>query len=170
MSVIEGDGTTPLLLSNVPVPSSNVTGDYEITPGIVIKGDSGNYITTKSTKVNLQMDMDSNLDDKNDRYLNSEFSSSSITLLNGRSIKGSGALTTADTSIEKVKKSKAAIAQSNSDSLRDKVKLTNNGTIELTGTGMAGIVGEYTEIHNNSILKTTGDNSTAIIGSNGTLA
>ena len=53
------------------------------------------------------MDMDSNLDDKNDRYLNSEFSSSSITLLNGRSIKGSGALTTADTSIEKVKKVKS---------------------------------------------------------------
>ena len=170
LSVIEGDGTTPLLLSNVPLPPSNTTGDHEIEPGIVIKGNSGNYITTKSTKVNLQMDMDSNLNDKNDRYLNSEFSSSSITLLSGRSIKGSGILTTADTSDEKVKKSKVAIAQSNSGSLRNQVKLTNNGTIELTGTGMAGIVGEFTEIHNNNILKAIGDNSTAIIGSNGTLS
>jgi len=170
LSVIEGDGTTPLLLTNVPNAAGNVSGDYEIEPGIVIRGTSGNYITTKSTKVNLQMDMDSNLDDKNDRYLNSEFASSSITLMNGKTIRGSGALTTADTTDEKVKKSKVAIAQSNSGNSRNEVKLTNNGTINLTGTGMAGIVGEFSEIYNNSILKTIGDNSTAIIGSNGALA
>nr|WP_314115470.1 autotransporter-associated N-terminal domain-containing protein [uncultured Leptotrichia sp.] len=170
LSVIEGDGVTPLLLTNVSPVSANNTGDYEIEPGIVIRGTSGDYTTTKSTKVNLQMDMDANLDDKNDRYLNSEFASSSVTLRAGKTISGSGALTTADVNAEKVKKSKVAIAQTNSEDLRNKVKLTNDGTINLTGTGMAGIVGEFAEIHNNSVLKTTGQDSTAIIGSNGALA
>ncbi|MHB9324910.1 hypothetical protein ACW0TE_08265, partial [Fusobacterium polymorphum] len=124
LNIIEGDGTTPVLLSNIPDTTLNTSGDYEIKPGIIIKGTSGNYITTKSTKVNLQMDMDSNLDNKNDRYLNSEFSSSSVTLMPGKTISGSGVLTTADTSAEKVEKSKVAIAQSNVSTLRSAVKLT----------------------------------------------
>ena len=170
LNIIEGDGTTPVLLSNIPTVTLNTGTDNEIVPGIVIKAASGNYITTKSTKVNLQMDVDSNLDDKNDRYLNSEFSSSSVTLMTGKTISGSGALTTADTSAEKVEKAKVAIAQSNVGSSRSVVKLTNNGTINFTGTGMAGIVGEYSEINNNSTINVTGANSTGIISANGSLA
>ena len=170
LNIIEGDGTTPVLLSNIPTVTLNTGTDNEIVPGIVIKAASGNYITTKSTKVNLQMDVDSNLDDKNDRYLNSEFSSSSVTLMPGKTISGSGALTTADTSAEKVEKAKVAIAQSNVSTLRSAVKLTNNGTINFTGTGMAGIVGEYSEINNNSTINVTGANSTGIISANGSLA
>ena len=170
LNIIEGDGTTPVLLSNIPTVTLNTGTDNEIVPGIVIKAASGNYITTKSTKVNLQMDVDSNLDDKNDRYLNSEFSSSSVTLMTGKTISGSGALTTADTSAEKVEKAKVAIAQSNVGSSRSAVKLTNNGTINFTGTGMAGIVGEYSEINNNSTINVTGANSTGIISANGSLA
>ena len=170
LNIIEGDGTTPVLLSNIPTVTLNTGTDNEIVPGIVIKAASGNYITTKSTKVNLQMDVDSNLDDKNDRYLNSEFSSSSVTLMTGKTISGSGALTTADTSAEKVEKAKVAIAQSNVGSSRSAVKLTNNGTINFTGTGMAGIVGEYSEIDNNSTINVTGANSTGIISANGSLA
>ena len=170
LNIIEGDGTTPVLLSNIPTVTLNTGTDNEIVLGIVIKAASGNYITTKSTKVNLQMDVDSNLDDKNDRYLNSEFSSSSVTLMTGKTISGSGALTTADTSAEKVEKAKVAIAQSNVGSSRSAVKLTNNGTINFTGTGMAGIVGEYSEINNNSTINVTGANSTGIISANGSLA
>ena len=170
LNIIEGDGTTPVLLSNIPTVTLNTGTDNEIVPGIVIKAASGNYITTKSTKVNLQMDVDSNLDDKNDRYLNSEFSSSSVTLMTGKTISGSGALTTADTSAEKVEKAKVAIAQSNVGSSRSAVKLTNNGTINFTGTGMAGIVGEYSEINNDSVINVTGTDSTGIISANGSLA
>ncbi|WP_147369684.1 autotransporter-associated N-terminal domain-containing protein, partial [Fusobacterium hwasookii] len=170
LNIIEGDGTTPVLLSNIPTVTLNTGTDNEIVSGIVIKAASGNYITTKSTKVNLQMDMDSNLDNKNDRYLNSEFSSSSVTLMPGKTISGSGVLTTADTSAEKVEKAKVAIAQSNVSTLRSAVKLTNNGTINFTGTGMAGIVGEYSEINNNSTINVTGANSTGIISANGSLA
>ena len=170
LNIIEGDGTTPVLLSNIPTVTLNTGTDNEIVPGIVIKAASGNYITTKSTKVNLQMDVDSNLDDKNDRYLNSEFSSSSVTLMPGKTISGSGALTTADTSAEKVEKAKVAIAQSNVGSSRSAVKLTNKGTINFTGTGMAGIVGEYSEINNDSVINVTGTDSTGIISANGSLA
>ena len=170
LSIIEGDGTTPVLLSNIPNATLNTGTDNEIVPGIVIKGTSGNYITTKSTKVNLQMDMDSNLDNKNDRYLNSEFSSSSVTLMPGKTISGSGALTTADTSAEKVEKTKVAIAQSNVGNSRSAVKLTNKGRINFTGTGMAGIVGEYSEINNESVINVTGTDSTGIISANGSLA
>ena len=170
LNIIEGDGTTPVLLSNIPTVTLNTGTDNEIVPGIVIKAASGNYITTKSTKVNLQMDVDSNLDDKNDRYLNSEFSSSSVTLMTGKTISGSGALTTADTSAEKVEKAKVAIAQSNVGSSRSAVKLTNKGTINFTGTGMAGIVGEYSEINNDSVINVTGTDSTGIISANGSLA
>ena len=170
LNIIEGDGTTPVLLSNIPTVTLNTGTDNEIVPRIVIKAASGNYITTKSTKVNLQMDVDSNLDNKNDRYLNSEFSSSSVTLMTGKTISGSGALTTAHTSAEKVEKAKVAIAQSNVNTLRSAVKLTNNGTINFTGTGMAGIVGEYSEINNNSTINVTGANSTGIISANGSLA
>ena len=170
LNIIEGDGTTPVLLSNIPDTTLNTSGDYEIKPGIIIKGTSGNYITTKSTKVNLQMDMDSNLDNKNDRYLNSEFSSSSVTLMPGKTISGSGVLTTADTSAEKVEKSKVAIAQSNVSTLRSAVKLTNKGTINFTGNNMAGIVGEYSEINNESVINVTGTDSTGIISANGSLA
>ena len=170
LNIIEGDGTTPVLLSNIPTVTLNTGTDNEIVPKIVIKAASGNYITTKSTKVNLQMDVDSNLDNKNDRYLNSEFSSSSVTLMTGKTISGSGALTTAHTSAEKVEKAKVAIAQSNVNTLRSAVKLANNGTINFTGTGMAGIVGEYSEINNNSTINVTGANSTGIISANGSLA
>jgi len=170
LNIIEGDGTTPVLLSNIPTVTLNTGTDNEIVPKIVIKAASGNYITTKSTKVNLQMDVDSNLDNKNDRYLNSEFSSSSVTLMTGKTISGSGALTTAHTSAEKVEKAKVAIAQSNVGSSRSAVKLTNNGTINFNGTGMAGIVGEYSEINNNSTINVIGANSTGIISANGSLA
>ena len=48
--------------------------------------------------------------------------------------------------------------------------LTNNGTINLSGTGMVGVVGEYTEIYNNGMIRTSGNDSVGILGSNGALA
>ena len=129
----------------------------------------GSYIPYKATRVPLVIDQNVNLDNPADAYLTSEFSSSSITVNAGKTITGSGAITSP---IKLAKKSKVAIAQKNSTTgaARNDVILTNNGTISLTGTGMAGIVGEYSEIYNNSVLNTLGDNSTGIITSNGGIA
>ena len=129
----------------------------------------GSYIPYKATRVPLVIDQNVNLDNPADAYLTSEFSSSSITVNAGKTITGSGAITSP---IKLAKKSKVAIAQKNSTTgaARNDVILTNNGTISLTGIGMAGIVGEYSEIYNNSVLNTLGDNSTGIITSNGGIA
>ena len=129
----------------------------------------GSYIPYKATRLPLTIDQNVNLDNPIDAYLKSEFSSSSITVNAGKSITGSGAITSP---IKLAKKSKVAIAQKNSTTgvQRNDVILTNNGTISLTGIGMAGIVGEYSEIYNNSVLNTIGDDSTGIITSNGGIA
>ena len=145
------------------------TGSGSGTTGIVINGTAGDYTPYKASRVHLTVDVDSNLDSSSDAYLNSEFSSSSVTVNNGVTISGSGAITSPATLASK---SKAAIAQKNSTAgvTRSDVILTNNGTINLTGTGMAGIVGEFAEIYNNSTVNTTGNDSTAIIVSNGGIA
>ena len=146
---------------------SNLTsiGTGSIT-GLNVIGASGTYTPYKATRVPLTVDINSNLDDVNDAYLTSEFSSSSIT--NNSVISGSGAIT-APASLRD--KAKLGIAQKNNTGYpRNDVILTNNGTINLTGTGMVGIVGEYAEIYNNGTIKTTGTDSVGILGSNGALA
>ncbi|WP_158612524.1 autotransporter domain-containing protein, partial [Leptotrichia sp. OH3620_COT-345] len=148
--------------------SSLRAGSGGSVPGIVINGTPGQYIPYKASRVPLTVDVHSNLDNVADAYLNSEFSSSSITVEAGKSITGSGILTAP---AKLVGKSKVAIAQKNTQSPnRNDVILTNNGTINLTGKEMAGIVGEFAEIINNSVLNTTGDDSTAIISANGSVA
>ena len=163
--VAEGNGGNVggELVSNL---SSSAGGG---TAGIVVNGATGSYVPYKASRVHLTVDQNSNLDNQLDTYLNSEFSSSSITVNNGITVSGSGAIT-APAAL--ASKAKAAIAQKNTTSgvTRSDVILTNNGTINLTGTGMAGIVGEFSEIYNNSILRTVGNDSTAIIVSNGGIA
>ena len=134
--------------------------------GLHINGVSGSYTPYKATRVPLTVDVNSNLDNPGDAYLKSEFSSSSVT--NNAAISGSGAITT-PTSLRD--KSKLGIAQKNdSGQPRNDVILTNNGTINLSGTGMVGVVGEYTEIYNNGMIRTSGNDSVGILGSNGALA
>ena len=148
---------------------SNLSSGSAGASGIVINGTAGDYTPYKASRVHLTVDINSNLDNGADAYLNSEFSSSSITVANGVIISGSGVLTTPTTLASKAK---AAIAQKNTTATvgREDVILTNNGIINLTGTKMAGIVGEYAVIDNNSTVNTTGDDSTAIIVSNGGIA
>ena len=148
--------------------SSLGSGISSSVPGINIVGTAGQYTPYKASRVPLTIDVNSNLDSSADAYLNSEFSSSSITVKNGVTVSGSGAITAPAGLREK---SKVAIAQKNSQSTnRNDVILTNNGTINLTGRGMAGIVGEYAELVNNSTLNTTGEDSTGMISANGSLA
>ena len=134
--------------------------------GLHINGVSGSYTPYKATRVPLTVDVNSNLDNPGDAYLKSEFSSSSVT--NNAVISGSAAITTPASLRDK---SKLGIAQKNdSGQPRNDVILTNNSTINLSGTGMVGIVGEYTEIYNNGMIRTSGNDSVGILGSNGALA
>ena len=134
--------------------------------GLHINGVSGSYTPYKATRVPLTVDVNSNLDNPGDAYLKSEFSSSSVT--NNAVISGSVAITTPASLRDK---SKLGIAQKNdSGQPRNDVILTNNGTINLSGTGMVGVVGEYTEIYNNGMIRTSGNDSVGILGSNGALA
>ena len=162
--VAEGNGgnTGGELVSNLGSGVGTVTG-------INVVGNAGQYVPYKASRVHLAVDINSNLDNISDAYLNSEFSSSSITVNPGITISGSGAITSP---VALANKAKAAIAQKNTTLgvNRNDVILTNNGTINLTGTRMAGIVGEFAQIDNNSIINTTGDDSTAIIVSNGGIA
>ena len=164
LMVAEGNGGTA---SPERISSLSSVGSSSVT-GINIVGTAGQYVPYKALRVPLLVDRNSNFDSAADTYLNSEFSSSSVTIDTGVTVSGSGALTSPT---KLVKKSKVAIAQKNTNSTnRNDVILTNNGTINFTGNDMAGIVGEYSEINNNSIINVTGTNSTGIISANGSLA
>ena len=164
LMVAEGNGGTA---SPERISSLSSVGSSSVT-GINIVGTAGQYVPYKALRVPLLVDRNSNFDSAADTYLNSEFSSSSVTIDTGVTVSGSGALTSPT---KLVKKSKVAIAQKNTNSTnRNDVILTNNGTINFTGNDMAGIVGEYSEINNNSIINVTGNNSTGIISANGSLA
>ena len=164
LMVAEGNGGTA---SPERISSLSSVGSSSVT-GINIVGTVGQYVPYKALRVPLLVDRNSNLDSAADTYLNSEFSSSSVTIDTGVTVSGSGALTSPT---KLVKKSKVAIAQKNTNSTnRNDVILTNNGTINFTGNDMAGIVGEYSEINNNKTINVTGANSTGIISANGSLA
>ena len=164
LMVAEGNGGTA---SPERISSLSSVGSSSVT-GINIVGTAGQYVPYKALRVPLLVDRNSNLDSAADTYLNSEFSSSSVTIDTGVTVSGSGALTSPT---KLVKKSKVAIAQKNTNSTnRNDVILTNNGTINFTGSDMAGIVGEYSEINNNKTINVTGANSTGIISANGSLA
>ena len=164
LMVAEGNGGTA---SPERISSLSSIGSSSVT-GINIVGTAGQYVPYKALRVPLLVDRNSNFDSAADTYLNSEFSSSSVTIDTGVTVSGSGALTSPT---KLVKKSKVAIAQKNTNSTnRNDVILTNNGTINFTGNDMAGIVGEYSEINNNSTINVTGANSTGIISANGSLA
>ena len=162
LMVAEGSGGN---VGGELVSNLSSLGTGSIT-GLNITGTPGTYVPYKATRVPLTVDVNSNLDNPGDAYLKSEFSSSSVT--NNAAISGSGAITT-PTSLRD--KSKLGIAQKNdSGQPRNDVILTNNGTINLSGTGMVGVVGEYTEIYNNGMIRTSGNDSVGILGSNGALA
>ena len=102
--VAEGKGgnTGGELLSNL-----TSTGSTHIIP-VYTGVAGGSYIPYKATRLPLTIDQNVNLDNPIDAYLKSEFSSSSITVNAGKSITGSGAITSP---IKLAKKSKVAIAQ-----------------------------------------------------------
>lgn len=95
-----------------------------------------------------------NLDNASDPYNQLEISNSKITNENTKTITGT-------------KADQVAMAQENNSSLytRDKVRLTNKGNINLSGTGSTGMYTKFGEIINDTTGKMQlGDNSTAMYG------
>ena len=105
-------------------------------------------------KSHLEVDKPVDLDNANDDYRQLEISNSSIT--NNNTITGTQA-------------GQIAMAQENTDTNKNIVTLTNNGTINLSGAGSAAIYGKNAIVKNSSTgTITLGDTSTGLYGLNNT--
>jgi len=140
--------------------AQNVGMRLSDTVGSTVSGSTGAHINGTGYKTfmlylsKLNINQDVNLDSSSDPYNELEISNSSIENDNTKTISG--------TQLNQV-----AMAQENDSSLysRNKVTLTNKGTINLSGTGSTGMYAKYGEIYNDSLgTITMGDNSTAMYG------
>ena len=153
--ILEGKGTTVNLttLDSMVAPGAILSANVEINPA-----SASDYIPIAMDKGTLELNRNVNLDNANDVYKRSEFSSVAVTLDSGMTLSGTGS-------------NQLGIAQKNyaGTSGIDEIKITNNGTIDLSGTKSVGIVSDYGHIVNNNVLKTTGAGSIGIVTANGTL-
>ena len=117
-----------------------------------ITGAGGNYRTFMLYHSHLNVDKVVNLDNANDEYNLMEISSSAIT--NNSTITGT-------------KANQIAMAQENDATLKSVVTLKNNGTINLSGTGSAGIYGKNAIVNNTKAI-TVGNSSSGIYALNNT--
>ncbi|WP_071124531.1 autotransporter-associated N-terminal domain-containing protein [Leptotrichia massiliensis] len=146
-------GSRLFIAQNVGMDLSDTTGDaVSKATGANINGTD--YKTFMLYLSKLTINQDVNLDNANDAYNQLEISNSSITNANTKTITGT-------------KADQVAMAQENDSTLyaRNKVTLSNEGTINLSGTGSTGIYAKYGELYNKATgVMTMGDKSTAIYG------
>jgi len=146
-------GSRLFIAQNVGMDLSDTTGDaVSKATGANINGTD--YKTFMLYLSKLTINQDVNLDNANDAYNQLEISNSSITNANTKTITGT-------------KADQVAMAQENDSKLyaRNKVTLSNEGTINLSGTGSTGIYTKYGELYNKATgVMTMGDKSTAIYG------
>ena len=138
-------------LSNTSVTSLFSGLSASERPTITSSG--GDYRTFMLYHSHLNVDKSVNLDNASDGYNLMEISSSSIT--NNNTMVGS-------------KAGQIAIAQENDTAIRSVVTLTNNGTINLSGSNAAGIYGKNAIINNTNKIA-VGKASSGIYGLNNTL-
>ena len=152
--ILEGTGTTLSLssLDGMVNPGSSLTNNV-----IISSASASDYIPLSMNKGALILDRNVNLDSSSELYKRSEFSSVKVDLTSGNSITGS-------------QSGQTGIAQRNyeNSSGKDAVKITNDGSIALTGNNAVGIASDYGHVVNNSTVKTTGEKSVAIYSANGT--
>ena len=147
-------GSRLFIAQNVQMPLSGTAASGIATglPGVTFTG-SNDYKTFMLYLSKLTLDQDINLDNSLDAYNKLEISNSTIENKNSKTITGTSA-------------GQVAIAQENDVTLdRTKVKLINNGTINLSGANSTAIYGKFAEIKND----TTGtisvaDGSAALYG------
>ena len=138
-------------LSNTSV--TNLFSGLSASERPTITSSGGDYRTFMLYHSHLNVDKSVNLDNASDGYNLMEISSSSIT--NNNTMVGS-------------KAGQIAIAQENDTAIRSVVTLTNNGTINLSGSNTAGIYGKNAIINNKSKIA-VGKASSGIYGLNNTL-
>ena len=140
--------------------AQNVKMDLSDTTGNTVSSATGAHINGTDYKTfmlylsKLTINQDVNLDDTTDAYNQLEISNSSITNANTKTITGT-------------KADQVAMAQENDSNLyaRNAVTLSNEGTINLSGTGSTGMYAKFGELHNKATgVMTIGDKSTAIYG------
>ena len=140
-----GGGGTPLLPTNVTIDAGSVS-DYKIL---------------QVNKGTLSINQNVDLDNVNDAYNRTDFSSSNVTLESGINMTSNSP-------------SKIAIAQkSYTGALRSDIKLINaGGSIILQGEKSVGIVADFGEISNNAggVIEVAGKDGIAIISANGSYA
>ena len=146
-------GSRLFIAQNVKMNLSDTTGNTVSTAtGAHINGTD--YKTFMLYLSKLAINQDVNLDDATDAYNQLEISNSSITNENTKTITGT-------------KADQVAMAQENDSKLyaRNKVVLSNEGTISLIGTGSTGMYAKFGELYNKATgVMTIGDKSTAIYG------
>ena len=146
-------GSRLFIAQNVKMNLSDTTGNTVSTAtGAHINGTD--YKTFMLYLSKLAINQDVNLDDATDAYNQLEISNSSITNENTKTITGT-------------KADQVAMAQENDSKLyaRNEVTLSNEGTINLSGTGSTGMYAKFGELYNKATgAMTIGDKSTAIYG------
>ena len=151
-------GSRLFIAQNVGMDLSDTTGDaVSKATGAHINGTD--YKTFMLYLSNLTINQDVNLDDANDAFNQLEISNSSITNANTKTITGTQA-------------NQVAMAQENNKGLyaRNKVTLSNEGTINLSGAGSTGMYAKFGELYNKATgVMTIGDKSTAIYGTEDSL-
>ena len=152
--ILDGEGGTFNLTTLDSVTSAGGSIGNNVT---INAASAGDYIPVSMNKGTLLLDRDINLDNSSELYKRSEFSSASVSLGSGKTITGT-------------QNSQTGIAQRNYTGSAgiDAVKITNNGTVDLKGSGSIGLAADYGHIINNNKIRTAGDKSTGIYSANGT--
>ena len=152
--IIESTGGVTNLSSLVPGSLSMLSGTKVSVDPSSVTG-FGAFLINKGE---LNIDQNVDLDDPNDAYNSSVFTSSKVTLASGITMTG-----TLD--------NQKAIAQKNFlGGVRSDIVLDNAGGImDISGDSSVGIVADYGEISNSGTITISGDNSIALLGANGSL-
>ena len=150
--VIESTGGTTNLSSLVPGSLTMLTGTKVNVDPLSVTS----FSTFLINKGELIIDQNVDLDNPNDAYNNSEFTSSKVTLSPGIIITG-------------FSDNEKAIAQKNFiGGVRSDIVIDNaGGIINLSGDNSVAIVADYGEISNSGTITLSGDNSIALLGANG---
>ena len=154
--VLDNPGSTINLSDATP---EGITGSLPSTVTID-PASNPNYKPYSVFKGGLNIDLNVNIDNANDVYNRSEFISSKVELLSGKTMTGTLA-------------GQYAIGQENylGNTGRNNVIITvNSGSkINMSGSGSAGIVINYGEVLNNGEISSTGSDSIGIVSYNGSL-
>ena len=154
LKLVMEQGSRLFIAQNVAMDLSGTNPSNLLTalPAGLVTG-SNDYKTFMLYLSKLTLDQDINLDDPTDAYNKLEISNSTIENQNSKTITGTSA-------------GQVAIAQENDTTLdRDKVKLVNSGTINLSGANSTAIYGKFAEIANKPTgTISVGDGSAALYG------